>query len=487
VIRQSLKLVVFAVPLILPMRAHAEAWYTSYEKGVNAVQNQTWQNAVNFLNDAIAERSEEKANAKTYGLQFIDYFPYLYRGIAYYHLGQLDLAKNDLNKSAQSGEVRDGSKDKDASSLLDKYQQLLKAPPAIADKLSRAISSYNDADYATAITRFNEVLSLDPGNTQAKNYLAKAKEGQKSITARKAEDPGKQELAEGITAFKQNDFVAAESHFNKVLAVDRNNKEAATYLRRIRDDRDRTNNIASLYQAGVRALNNGALDDAEAKMRAILKIDRTNKDASRALQSISDRRTAAERLVKEGIALFNNKQVEPADTKFLAALAANNGNIKARDYHNRVLSSTNSAGITHLADSLIQLGITKFDAGRFREARETFRTARQSSNDLRAISYLQKLDSIEANTRAGVAAFFEGNYDKSIEALSRAVELSSKNEMSYVYLACAYGARYFLSGAEDDDLQKKAITAFRHVTELNSTYQLDRRYISPRIIALLSK
>ena len=469
-------------------QVHAEEWYVNYEKGVDAVRNQLWQNAVNLLNDAIEERSDEKANAKTYGLRFIDYFPYLYRGIAYYHLGKTDLSRNDLQKSSQSGEVREGSNDRDAASLLDKYLKLVTSSPAVADKLSQALALFNKADYAAAISGFNEVLALDPANKEAKEYLRKAKEAQTNVAAEKTDQRVKQELAAGVAAFSKKDFAAAETHLKNVLAIDKSNNDATTYLRRIKTERDHIENIGTMYQAALRLLDRGGLDRAESEMKAILRQDKNNKDAKNALQQISDRRATSDRLVKEGVALLDKKQTAGADTKFLAALDANGDNITARNYHTQILNSTNTTVTAQLADSLIRLGISQFDAGLLKDSRGSFQSAgRIAKADIRIASYIQKLDSVEAKIRSGVIAFFKGQYDKSIQDLSSAAALSPGNETPYAYLACAYGTKYLLSGAEDDDLHSKAITAFHHVTELNRAFQFDHRYISPRIIALFTK
>ena len=57
-------------------------------------------------------KEKPNANARTYGMQFIDYIPYFYRGVAYYQTGELDKAKADLETSQSFGEIQKTSRDK---------------------------------------------------------------------------------------------------------------------------------------------------------------------------------------------------------------------------------------------------------------------------------------------------------------------------------------------------------------------------------------
>ena len=94
---RTLPLLVIALWSITGNAVAAE-WYVSYEKGKEAFGSQQWQEVVRLMTEAIGEKDEEKANAKTYGLRFMDYFPYLYRGIAYSRLGDQKRALADLER-----------------------------------------------------------------------------------------------------------------------------------------------------------------------------------------------------------------------------------------------------------------------------------------------------------------------------------------------------------------------------------------------------
>lgn len=99
-------LIITALALFSTNVLFAEEWYETYENAEKAIDKQRWEQALNLLNSALGVKSKPRKNAKTYGLRFINYFPYLYRGIANYHLGNLRAAEVDLKKSKGLGQVR---------------------------------------------------------------------------------------------------------------------------------------------------------------------------------------------------------------------------------------------------------------------------------------------------------------------------------------------------------------------------------------------
>jgi tetratricopeptide (TPR) repeat protein len=114
--------------LLVPSALLRAQWYDSYEKGRKAVERGQWQQAVSRLTEALDDESNSKANKKTYGFVFIDYFPYLYRGIAYYRLGDMVNARADLEKAKNEGAIEDAQRDKEAPTLLAEYVGLLQKP-----------------------------------------------------------------------------------------------------------------------------------------------------------------------------------------------------------------------------------------------------------------------------------------------------------------------------------------------------------------------
>jgi hypothetical protein len=127
-------LVIVGLLLAAAATAHADEWYVNYQKAKEAVQARQWQRAVDLLNEAVGDKDQSSAHVKTYGMQFIPYFPYIYRGAAYFNLNNKVAAKADLEREENTEASGDDK------SLLQQYLDMLRkaaapqVPPAIAEQ-----------------------------------------------------------------------------------------------------------------------------------------------------------------------------------------------------------------------------------------------------------------------------------------------------------------------------------------------------------------
>jgi hypothetical protein len=103
------RLVVFAVLLLIPSFAFAE-WYDDYENGMKAADRANWSGVISSMNAAIAKKPTEGRH-KSYGTIFVDYYPYYYRGIAFFETGDFRRAVDDLERTKGTGRVKLGSAD----------------------------------------------------------------------------------------------------------------------------------------------------------------------------------------------------------------------------------------------------------------------------------------------------------------------------------------------------------------------------------------
>ena len=126
--RQARLLILCAI-LFVPCALLQSQWYEEYQNGKDALRKQQWQTAVSHLSKALEDQPDSKAGMRTYGMSFIDYFPYLYRGIAYYHLGDMASAKADIDKAKAEGVIADAQRDEEAGKLLEQYAALVSKPP----------------------------------------------------------------------------------------------------------------------------------------------------------------------------------------------------------------------------------------------------------------------------------------------------------------------------------------------------------------------
>lgn len=74
-------------------------WWSYYERGASYLEGGFYEKAAADFERALRGRSQDAWSARTYGLHFVPYFPNRDLGVAYYHLGRLDEAKERLERS----------------------------------------------------------------------------------------------------------------------------------------------------------------------------------------------------------------------------------------------------------------------------------------------------------------------------------------------------------------------------------------------------
>jgi tetratricopeptide (TPR) repeat protein len=424
------KKAVFLILLLLVTSALLQAqWYVSYEKGREAVQKGQWQQAVNQLTEAIDEASNSKANKKMYGLQFIDYFPYLYRGVAYYKQGDLVNARADLEKAKNEGAIEKAQKDDRAPALLAEYLGYIQKPaqqiaqekppqkspqnpspgaPQADPKYAEGVRLLNQKEFRKALDQFRAVPENSPQHAQALKFIEKAQtELTKIETAQKKERISKT-FAAGVELFKKNDLNRAEGLFKSVLEMDPSQQEAGRYLKLIEDRRQKP-------AAAVRPVEIPAA-------------------ASR------------EPVVRKG-----------------------------------------APGPDTTGSALFQDAVTRFDEGKIIQAKARFRRLEAIAPSYPGLAnYTGLISSVEESVHQGIVAFFEGEYKEAIAKLGDPSKSGNDNPHVYAFLACSYAAEYLLAGGENGDLKKEAVDAFGKVKGIDPRYELDKKLISPGIVALLT-
>jgi predicted negative regulator of RcsB-dependent stress response len=317
--------------------AHADEWYVNYQKAKEAVKAKQWQQAVALLDDAIDEKDRSGTHVKTYGMHFIPYFPYIYRGVAYFNLQDKARAKADLEK----GENKQAS-DEDQS-LLQQYLDLLhkaaepQLPPPVAEE-----------------------KKPEP-KPEVKN---EPKEEEKPAVEVKQQKP----------------------------------------------------------------------------------VTTTPREAE--------------------------KQQQPRQTT----------QPLMRELHTPVTSRMDTVGLSRLAAAR-----AFFDAGRYRLAKgQLTEYLRLGKNSDEANQMMSDMNVVELQVRKGIALYFDGKFGDAIAELTGASSRGRDNPHTFALLACSYAAEYLMGGAADAALKRQAFEAFGRARQLDGGYALNKEYISPRIIALLS-
>ncbi len=178
----------------LPGQACAQQWYQSYGNGLEALRRGKYTAAVTHFSRAISLRPESKANARTYGVKLMDYFPYVYRGAAYARLGQPSLALKDFETEHAAGEVYNGHLDTQAGALLrERLDEFRARAPSQTTKQVPLQGGEGDSLFKAAVHEFEQ------GNITRARMLFQ------EVRKRRSTYPGLDEYFSKIRGFEQDE------------------------------------------------------------------------------------------------------------------------------------------------------------------------------------------------------------------------------------------------------------------------------------------
>jgi tetratricopeptide (TPR) repeat protein len=277
---KKLSLLIFL--LLVPSGLVLAQWYVSYEDGRKAAMEKggDLQKALALLTDAINDQSDSKANKRMTSLQYIDYFPYLYRGIAYYKLGELDKARADLNKEKDDGAINDAERDKGAPALLAQYLEILqkpapqtaqqKPPPVVREKTPQVVEQNTPGKTGVTVPPLSQKKPDDQASGKSKKETSgrsiaavispkenppPTHESVGEPAARTADTSGSALFREAVSLLNSGKVGQAKSAFQRVRAVAPAYPDLETHLGTIAALEEKT-------RTGISAFFRGEYDEA---------------------------------------------------------------------------------------------------------------------------------------------------------------------------------------------------------------------------------
>ncbi len=88
-----------ALMLLAGVAASQAKFYNYYKEGLRYLEEKDWQRAITELRSAASLEFEDSDQKRIYGTRFIEYFPHREMGRAYYHLGEVENARKELELS----------------------------------------------------------------------------------------------------------------------------------------------------------------------------------------------------------------------------------------------------------------------------------------------------------------------------------------------------------------------------------------------------
>ena len=115
--------IAMAIAIALTASVASASWYDDYDAGLAAARSGNWSVVAAKMSAAIKANGSENNKARTYGMDFRNYHPYYYRGVANLNLGRYEQAIADLEKTQAPGPENLGSVD----TLIDRAKKQLAA------------------------------------------------------------------------------------------------------------------------------------------------------------------------------------------------------------------------------------------------------------------------------------------------------------------------------------------------------------------------
>ena len=251
--------------------------------------------------------------------------------------------------------------------------------------------------YDTALKLWDEVLKLTPQDVDAQENKRKC---QLAIANRIRFETIKNLLAEGKVLYDRKEYQTARLNYQQVLSLDARNKEARTYVRNIDDELERIRSYEqrlaqaeAFYQSGTSSLARNEFDSAAGDFESAIALIDNYKDSRALLRDIPRRKTEHEarerqrrlQLIQQefqnGLIAFSQSNFRDAIIAFDKTLALDPGNAHAKEYLNRAREAEKEKGeevvdkfspYYNIVNSLIVSGKALYDKGMYDESRKKF-------------------------------------------------------------------------------------------------------------------
>lgn len=422
---------------------------------------------------------------------------------------QKEAEKNELRyqSTVQAGDQAFAAKEYDKA--IDAYNEALKAKPdakhpsdrikeieairaekaANAEKeqkietlLAEASKANTEGEYNQAITKYKEVLGIDPANTTA---IEGQKEAEKALAAIK-ELQAQQEKFDNLVKEADNFFdqknyekakekyLAAEQTIPNNAHVVQRLEETESKLKEALDNAKKTEQISAILNQGKQAENKGELDEAEASFNEVLTMDESNAEAKEGLSRVADKRKELEQAAQEQAQVAQKAQ-QIAETLAQAKQAEDVDNLNdAESKYNAVLQLDGT-------NSIAKEGLTRIENKRKEKEQKAQEEANAAAKAEQIESLISKATQAEDNdqlddaeTKYNEVLALESNNQKAKEGLARinskrsAEELAAKEAEKAAFEQKIATVLEEAKAAEDNEALDEAETKYNEVLTLDA-------------------
>lgn len=271
--RVLLVFMLFALPLM------AETpWYEDYQKGLEALDRGQDNTALTYLQAAIRKHPQSSESVKTYGMNFVRYFPYFNMGKAYYDLERYQEAIDAWAQEESHGAIiGDPALYRTMTDLRHRAFEKLSPPPPAA---TPAPAPFSTAGSGTTSAYEKPAPTLLHATPRTTSEIGRPPETMVSPPVAPSAAEVQKRLEAAIRAFNKGSLQAAKEKYRSVLAVDPANQAAIDALKRI-DEIEKSQAmekapLQELLRQGIQDFFTGEYQEAAEKLDALIRRDSSN-------------------------------------------------------------------------------------------------------------------------------------------------------------------------------------------------------------------
>jgi tetratricopeptide (TPR) repeat protein len=404
-------------------------WYLFYEKGLQAQDKKDWSASIDYLRQALAVKEYPKLKAKTYGLRFVNYLPYFYLGVAYYHLGNKQEAIENFELSENYGQIKNSRNEYvflrrlKAELTGEKYEPL-------PEEVEKTI--VNNRERAANTEKI-------PGISEDLN----------------ANLPWYVSYESGLEYINSGDWLKAIENLKSALSVKSRPKQYARtygmwfisylpyyYLGMAYYNQGLWQNALKYLETSDRFGQVKFVNVEYSNLQTLLAAAKNKLTKEEGTPISNEVEQTINNEILEGVRLFNEMKFSKAAIKFKAILQLDPYNSVAMSYLKKIKAQAPSV-----------------------------KSSGAPQNDF----------------MAGIHALFQGNYDDAIVLLNSAKAKIKKDANLHAYLGAAYSVKYFSTGKTEQVSHENAVAEFTKAVEIDSQYELDSRVFSDEVIELFNR
>jgi len=358
--------------LLVPRGTEAveKEWYDLYlDVTDHLMPAGRYDEALQELNSVIKMKPKSDLNARTYGVEFIDYVPYYYKGLAYFKKGDYESALRWINYEVGQQLIQRRSalweslvhvrvQAQDQINSNDAAKVARRAREDVDRFIKEAEESEKSAKYDDALSK------LDQAKAGAKNLPPEtqaliAERIKRAQTSKKASEDARDQasrldaaLSEGNKALAESRFTDASTQFGRALSVDPESATAKEGQQKAREgirfsttrqERERSFQEgkallqAGKYEEAIRPLTEAAADPSNPEARsALTKAQQSWERISREKKRLKD----VARLLEDGQRLLALGDPSGAQVRFDGILQLDPRNMPAQTLRDKAEQET---------------------------------------------------------------------------------------------------------------------------------------------------